>query len=88
MDSYCQSKKTTPKAIREKYEKEIEGAYIIEFILNEVAEKEKITVTKEDLDKFISGIKDENQRKQAQANAYHYATVIRRQKLLDFLIGL
>ncbi|QQG43900.1 MAG: hypothetical protein HYW86_03450 [Candidatus Roizmanbacteria bacterium] len=88
IESYLKSKGITIDQMKEKIKKEIEETYKLEFILSEVAEKEDITVDQKDLDALFSNIKNEAERKAAQENAYLYATILRKQKTLEFLSNL
>ncbi len=88
MDSYLKSKNLTHDQIKSKYKQEIENTYKLEFLLMEIGDKENITVEKEDLDKIFSNISDPNELKKAQTNSYFYATLIRKQKILDSLLSL
>ncbi len=88
VEGYLKSKKTTMAELRKKMTEEIEETYKLEFILVEIAEKENIQVEKEDLDKLFSSITDEKEKMEAQKNAYFYASILRKQKTLDFLINL
>ncbi len=87
-ESYLKSKNTTIEKLREQYTKEIENTYKMEFILAELADKEGIKVEQADMDKLFEGIKNENEKKTAQSNAYFYASILRKQKTLDFLTSL
>ena len=87
-ESYLKSKNTTIEQLREQYTKEIENTYKMEFILAELADKEGIKVEQADLDKLFEGIPSENDRKMAQQNAYFYASILRKQKTLDYLTSL
>jgi FKBP-type peptidyl-prolyl cis-trans isomerase (trigger factor) len=62
--------------------------YKLEFILQAIADEEKLEVKQEDLQALFSNIKEEKDRKAAEANAYFYASVLRKQKALDYIIGL
>ena len=88
VDAYLKSKNLTMDILKNQYKKEIEDTYKIEFILGEIADKEGIKVEKSDLDKLFLNIKDEKERKTAEANGYYYASVLRKQKTLDFLTSL
>ena len=88
VDAYLKSKNLTMDILKTQYKKEIEDTYKIEFILGEIADKEGIKVEKTDLDKLFANIKDEKERKMAEANGYYYASVLRKQKTLDFLTSL
>lgn len=88
MEAYLKSKNTTMDELKARYNKEIEDTYKLEFILSEVADQAGIKVEQSDLDKLFSGMKDEKERQAAQANAYLYASVLRKQKTLDYLVSL
>ncbi len=88
VEAYLKSKNITMEELRERTRREIEDTYKLEFILNEIADKEGVKVEKEDLDKVFSHIKDEKELQVAQQNAYFYASILRKQKTLDLLFGL
>ena len=88
VDAYLKSKNLTMDILKTQYKREIEDTYKIEFILGEIADKEGIKVEKSDLDKLLANIKDEKERKTAEANSYYYASILRKQKTLDFLTSL
>lgn len=87
-ETYLQSKNVTMEQIREQYLREIAETHALEFTLNEIAEKEGITVENAELEKLFTSIKDDKERKAAMQNAYFYAALMRKQKTLDFLLGL
>jgi len=87
-DAYLKSKNLTMDQLKTNFKKEIEDTYKLEFILAEIADKENIKVEKADLNKLFTNIKDEKERQTAQANGYYYATILRKQKTLDYLISL
>lgn len=88
VDGYLQSKGLTMDQLKAQYTKEITDMYRLEFILHAIGDAEKITVEQKDLDHLFAGLKDEKEKAAAQANAYFYASVLRKQKVLDFLIAL
>ncbi len=88
VEGYLKSRNITIEELKKRLAKEIEDTYKLEFILIEIAEKEEIKVEKDDLDKIFSNITDIKQRQQAEQNAYFYASILRKQKTLDFLINL
>jgi trigger factor len=87
-DAYLKTKGLTMEELKERYRKEIADTYKLELILGEIAEKEGIKIEKEDLDKLFANIKEEKEKKAAEENAYFYASVLRKQKTLDYLLGL
>lgn len=88
IESYLKSKGTTIEALKERLAKEVTDMYKLEFILQAIADTEKIEVNDADLQKIFGNIKEEKDRQAAQQNAYFYASVLRKQKALDFIIGL
>lgn len=88
MDSYLQSRGTTKDQLTQKMRKEAEDAYKIEFILQKIADTENISLTKEELDKFLLNIKDAKDKEVAQKNLYYYASIMRKQKTLDYINSL
>lgn len=87
-DAYLKSKNMTMDDLRNQFRTEIEETYKLEFMLMEIADLEKLQVEKEDLDKLFAHIKTDAERKDAEANAYFYASIIRKQKTIDYLLGL
>lgn len=88
MDSYLKSKNTTKEQIQAQIRKEAEDSYKIEFLLQEIADKENINVEKDDLDKVFANIKDPKEKEQVEKNAYYYAALLRKQKTLDYISSL
>jgi trigger factor len=88
MDKYLQTRNLTLESVKERLTREITDMYKLEFILQTIADEEKLEVKQEDLNALFSNIKEEKDRKSAEANAYFYASVLRKQKALDFIIGL
>jgi FKBP-type peptidyl-prolyl cis-trans isomerase (trigger factor) len=87
VDAYLKSKNLTIEQLKEQYRKEIEETYKLEFILLAIADKENITVEKQDLEKIFVNLSSE-ERKKVEENSYFYASILRKQKTLDFLINL
>ncbi len=88
VETYLKSKNLTQEQLRDRYRKEIEETYKLEFILSEVAEKENITVEQKDLDQLFAKITDPKERESAKANSYFYASILRKQKTLDYLLTM
>lgn len=87
-ENYLKSKNLTMESLKAQFRKETEDTYKLEFVLAEIADKENIKVEKTDLNKLFVNIKDEKERKMAEQNSYYYATILRKQKTLDYLISL
>lgn len=88
VENYLKSKNLTMDSLKAQFKKETEDTYKLEFLLSEIADKENIKVEKADIDKLFVNIKDDKERKQAEQNSYYYATILRKQKTLDYLISL
>lgn len=88
VDGYLQSKGLTMEKLKEQYGKEITEMYKLEFILLDIADKEKIEVGQGELEKLFGNLKNEAEKTAAMSNSYFYASVLRKQKTLDFLISL
>lgn len=88
LEAYLKSKGTTIEQLKERLTKEVTEMYKLEFILQAIADVEKIEVNDADMQKIFGNIKEEKDRVSAQQNAYFYASILRKQKALDFIIGL
>ena len=88
IDGYLKSKNTTMDDLKAKYRHEIDETYRIEFILNEIADLNNIQVDQKDLDKIFENIKGEKEKEIALQNSYFYASVVRKQKTLEYLLNL
>ncbi|MBI3620034.1 hypothetical protein HY214_02730 [Candidatus Roizmanbacteria bacterium] len=88
VDAYLKSKNLTMDELKSRYRREIEDTYKLEFLLAEIADKENITVENKELEDLFNHIPEEKERTKARSNAYFYATILRKQKVLDFLTDL
>jgi trigger factor len=86
IDSYLSSKGLTKEALQEQYRKEILEMYAVEYALSKIGDEEKISVDDSDLKAFMESIKDQKNQEIIQQNLYFYATMLRKQKILDFLL--
>lgn len=88
VDGYLKSKNISMEDLKAKYRREIDETYRVEFVLNEIADKNNIQVEQSDLDKIFANIKDEKEKATARQNSYFYASIIRKQKTLEYLLNL
>lgn len=88
LDQYLASTGRTVEQLREEYTRQAEENLALEFILSKIADEEKIEIKPEELDKLISEAKTEEEKKALQSQSYLLATLLRRQKTLDFLASL
>lgn len=87
IEAYAKSKDKTIEQLKDSIKHDIMTTYALELILEEIAEKEQITVEKEDLEKLFATADTTEKKQEIEKNAYFYATLLRRQKILDFLLG-
>lgn len=88
LDQYLASTNRSAEALREEYTKKAESDIKFEFILQKIAEEEKITVEEKEIEEAIQKAKGEEEKKNLEANRYLLATILRQQKTLDFLRNL
>lgn len=88
IDQYLASSHKSVEEIKNEYRQQSEKNLKMEFILGKIAEEEKITVSPEEIEKTITEVKDEKEKKQLEEQKYLLAMLIRQQKTLDFLANL
>ncbi|MCL4375023.1 hypothetical protein M1523_04160 [Patescibacteria group bacterium] len=87
-ETYLKSKNLTLDQLKQRLGREVEDGYRLEFILAEIADQEAIKVEAKEIEQLLTNIKDVKEREQARANAYFYAAILRKQKVLDYLNSL
>ena len=88
VEQYLISKGKTSEQLRAEYAKQAAKNLSIEFALVEIADKENITVTPEDLEKIIAKVEKPEEREKLKQDSYYLAHLLRQQKTLDFLSNL
>jgi FKBP-type peptidyl-prolyl cis-trans isomerase (trigger factor) len=88
VEQYLISKGKTSEQLRAEYAKQAAKNLSIEFALAEIADKENITVTPEDLEKIIAKVEKPEEREKLKQDSYYLAHLLRQQKTLDFLSNL
>ena len=88
LDQYLASRKMDPEKLRLEYKVKAETDLKLEFILRKIADSEKITVEKEDIEKAIAAIENPKEREEVMKNPYLVASIIRQQKTVTFLSQL
>lgn len=87
LDQYLSSTGKTAEILRAEYATKAQNDLKLEFVLQKVAESEKITVDEGEIEKTIDNAKPE-EKESLRANKYVLASIIRQQKTLDFLKSL
>jgi trigger factor len=88
LDQYLGSTNRKPEDLRAEYVKRAEEDIKLEFVLQKIAELEKITVDEKEIDEAIQTAKDPAEKQNLSANKYVLAGILRQQKTLDFLMNL
>lgn len=85
VEQYLLSKGITSDQLKVTYRKEAEDTLKLEFILESVADQEKITVSDTEIEAFISKGKDEKEKNALKSQKYYISMLLRRQKTIDSL---
>lgn len=88
VEQYLSSVGKTPETLREEYTQKARNDLILEFILEEIAEAEKITVSEEEINKVIATKENQKDKEKLLENRYLLASLLRRQKTFEFLKNL
>ncbi len=88
LDQYLNSRNVTPEQLKEEYNAKAENDLKLEFFLRKVADEEKITVEKEDIERALGTIENPKEREEIMKNPYLVASIIRQQKTVTFLSEL
>jgi len=88
VEQYLSATGKNSESIRTEYEEQAKQTIKLEFGLEEIADKEGIILSDDDIDAVIKTSKTEEERKSLENQRYYLATVLRRQKTIDFLSNL
>ncbi|MGI8419611.1 MAG: trigger factor [Candidatus Levyibacteriota bacterium] len=88
LDQYLSTTNRKPEDLRAEYAKRAEDDIKLEFILQKIAELEKVTIEDKEIEEAILKAKDPAERQQMESNKYLLAGILRQQKTLDFLMNL
>ncbi len=88
LDQYLGSTKRSPEDLRNEYAKRAEEDIKLEFVLQKIAETEKVTVDPKEVDEAIAKAKDPKEKENLETNRYLLTSILRQQKTLDLLTNL
>lgn len=88
LDQYLGSTGRTADDLRKEYEQKAENDIKLEFVLQKIAQEEKITVEDKEVQEAILQAKNPAEKQNLEANKYLLASILRQQKTLDFLKNL
>lgn len=88
VEQYLASTGRTGETIKKEYEEQARRTLTLEFALEEIADGEGILVSDDDIDAVIKTGKTDEEKKTLENQRYYLASVLRRQKTLDFLASI
>lgn len=88
VEQYLGSTGRTAESIRGEYEEEAKRTLTLEFALEEIGDKEGILVSDDEIEAIIKSAKTDEERKGLENERYYLASILKRQKTLDFLSSL
>lgn len=88
VEQFLASRTQTMDDVKKQYTTDAEEMYKLEFILAEIAKLENLTVAEEELSAIFGTAKTDAERKIAAQNMEWYETLLRKQKVLDYLNSL
>ncbi len=88
VEQYLSSTGRTADSVRKEYEEQAKRTLTLEFALEKIADAEGILVSDDDIDTVIKTAKTDEEKKELATQKYYIASVLRRQKTLDFLAAL
>ncbi len=88
VEQYLSSTGRTAEGVRNEYAEQAKRTLTLEFALENIADREGILVSDDDIDTIIKTAKTDEEKKSLDRERYYIASVLRRQKTLDFLASV
>lgn len=88
VEQYLSSTGRTADSIRHEYEKQAKRTLTLEFALEDIADKEGVLVSDDEIDTVIKTGKTDEEKNALAKQRYYLASILRRQKTLDLLASL
>lgn len=88
IEQYLTSTNRTAESLKKEYEEQATRTITLEFALEAIADKEGIFVSDDDIAAVVKTAKSDEERKTLENQRYYLASILRRQKTLDFLATL
>lgn len=88
VDQYLASTGRSAETVRQEYTEQAKRTLTLEFALEEIADKEGILVSDDEIDAVVKSAKTDAEREALSHEKYYLASVLRRQKTIDFLTAL
>lgn len=88
VEQYLTSTGRTADGIRHEYEEQARRTLTLEFALEDIADKEGILVSDDEIDTVIKTAKSPEEKASLEKQRYYLATILRRQKTIDMLANV
>lgn len=88
VEQYLASTQRSSESIKKEYEEQAKRTLTLEFALEEIADGEGVLVSDDDIDAVIKTGKTDEEKEALTNQRYYLASVLRRQKTLDYLASL
>lgn len=88
VEQYLASTGRNAESLRAEYADQAQKTLTLEFALEEIADKEGIITSDDDINAVIKTAKTDAEKKALEGQRYYLAGILRRQKTLDFLASL
>lgn len=88
LEQYLASTGQTIENLKKTYRRSSQEYWQLEFILNQIADEEKLSVIEDEIRNFVNQAKEKGEKEVLQGQQYFVANLLRRQKTLDFLLKL
>lgn len=85
VDQYLSSTGRTADSVRKEYSENSRRTLTLEFALEAIADAESVFISDDDIEQSIKAAKTEEERASLARQRYYLASILRRQKTLDFL---
>jgi len=88
VEQYLNATGKNTESIHKEYEEQARQTITLEFGIEEIADKEGILISDDDIEAVIKTAKSEEEKKSLENQKYYLASILRRQKTIDFLAAL
>jgi len=88
VEQYLASTQRTHETVKKEYEEQAKRTLTLEFALEEIADGEGVVISDDDIETVIKTGKTDEEKEALKKQRYYLASVLRRQKTLDFLASI
>lgn len=88
VEQYLTSTGKTADGVRAEYQTQAQNSLRLEFALEDIADREGVIISDDDIDTVLKTAKTDQERASLEKERYYLASLLRRQKTLDYLGAL